>query len=177
MPHSTTKSHRPKRPDVRPNAKSRNKTRLAAVEKMEAKDLIRTRIPKAQHKERGVTGILRAPRKPTSTSTIEKKIRSLQKLRRQIELLSEKRIAGEVLDVAQLEKLARRDSVIGEIEEIEELLEDDDSDEGEEDEDVDVSSQASEEDEQVDATDMNVKRAIKSKEDHKKKKKIKTSEQ
>jgi len=171
MPHSTTKRHRPKRPDDRPNGKSRNKARLAAVEKMEAKDLIRTRIPKALHKERQVTGVLRLPRKK-KTATIENKVRSLQKLLRQIEQLAEKRKAGEVLDAAQLEKLSRRDIVIGELGEIEELLElqDEDSDEVEEDEKLEDSSQGSEEDEQVDATNVNVKRTITSKENHKKKK-------
>lgn len=181
MPHSTTKRHRPKRPDDRPNGKSRNKSRLAAVEKMEAKDLIRTRIPKALHKERQVTGVLRqAPRKKSSTieSRIESRVRSLQKLLRQIEQLGEKRAAGEVLNAAQLEKLGRQDSIVAELEEIEELLVDEDSDDIEEEE---VSSQASEEDEEEDdklgAFDENAKRAIQSNENHKKKKKKKTSQQ
>eukprot|EP00978_Attheya_sp_CCMP212_P042966 scaffold272040_cov51-Attheya_sp.AAC.1 len=182
MPHSTTKKFRPKRDDVRPNGKRRNKARLAAVEKMEAKDIITTRIPKALHKERPVTGVLRAAMPRISVE--ESRIRSLQKLLRQIEQLGEKKSAGGVLDAAQLEKLERLASVVFELNE---LRADEDGDEDEEDEQMEATGQSSdkddeEEDELVDATedsheeeekekvDVKVKRTIQSKGNRKKKK-------
>ena len=56
MPHSITGKHRSKRPDNRPNAKKRKKQREDAYAKAEAKDVISTRIPKKDQKERAVTG-------------------------------------------------------------------------------------------------------------------------
>lgn len=134
MPDTKTKKHRPKRPDARPNGKRRRKERLAEVEKMEAKDLITTRIPPKLHKERLATGVLRKPCK----SSEESRIRALQKLLRQMERLREKQSAGEALDAAQLEKLGRLESVVAELEE---LLADEDnvgeSDHEEDEKDVD----------------------------------------
>jgi uncharacterized protein with WD repeat len=134
MPATISKKHRPKRPDARPNGKRRKKERLAQVEKMEAKDLTSTRIPKQLHKERQVAGELKKTRKSSEDS----RVRSLQKLLRQIERLGEKESAGEELDAAQLEKLGRLDCVVAELEE---LLADQDSsvqsDDEEDDEEVD----------------------------------------
>jgi hypothetical protein len=115
MPHSTTKKHRPKRPDARPNGKRRNKERLKVVEKMEAKDLITTRIPKAEHKERPVTGVLRGQARIPAE---ESRVRALQKVLRQIQALAEKQSEGAKLDPAQLAKLGRFDAVIDELEEL-----------------------------------------------------------
>ena len=56
MPHSITGKHRSKRPDNRPNAKKRKKQREDEYAKAEAKDVISTRIPKKDQKERPVTG-------------------------------------------------------------------------------------------------------------------------
>ena len=114
MPHSTTGKHRSKRPDTRPNAKKRKKERKAAYEAAEAKDIISTRIPKSQQKERPVTGILR----PDSNQIKMKRVKFLQKLLRQIENLKERQESGEVLDEAQRIKLGRLDEVVAEIEEL-----------------------------------------------------------
>jgi hypothetical protein len=150
------------------------------VEKMEAKDIITTRIPKALHKERPVGGVLRAaPRR----SVEESRIRSLQKVLRQIMQLAEKQNAGGVLDAAQLAKLERMDSVVFELNEL--LADEEDDDEVEEDETMEAAGEKSsdEEDAQVDETEENDeeeekekgKRTIQSK-GNRKKKKSKTSE-
>lgn len=114
MPHSITGKHRSKRPDNRPNAKKRKEDRLAAYAAAEAKDVISTRIPKSEQKERPVTGELRQKVLPPEV----KRARFLQKLLRQIEALKERKEAGEQLDTAQLQKLGRRDEVVAEIEEL-----------------------------------------------------------
>lgn len=147
MPHSTTKKHRPKRPDIRPNGKRRKKERLALVDKLEAKDLIRTRIPRSERKERVVTGDLRKPRK----SPEDGRIRSLHKLLRQIQQLGERESAGEVLNASQLKKLARMDSVIAELEE---LLGVEDEDSGD-DEQMNVSEKSSDDEGGNDGDDDN----------------------
>lgn len=142
MPHTTTKNHRPKRPDARPNGKRRKQERTAVMEKLEAKDIIATRIPKALHKERRVTGDLKQPQKPSDVI----RLRSLQKLYRQIKNLEEKKIFGEVLDAQQLEKLGRLDSVIAELEEF--LVDDDSDEDGEEEQAIADNEEREEEDEE-----------------------------
>jgi len=114
MPHSTTGKHRSKRPDSRPNAKKRKQEHKAAYEAAEAKDIISTRIPKSQQKERPVTGALR--QEPSQLKM--KRAKFLQKLLRQIESLQERKEGGEKLDEAQMRKLGRLDEVVGEIEEL-----------------------------------------------------------
>lgn len=117
MPHSTTKKHRPKRPDYRPNSKQRKKEHAKRIETIDKRELMpNTTIPKSLRKERNPTGVLKQER--TYISSEESRIRSLQKLLRQIKVLDEKHTAGEKLNDAQLEKLARLDSVIEELEEL-----------------------------------------------------------
>eukprot|EP00984_Skeletonema_dohrnii_P013373 scaffold5533_cov111-Skeletonema_dohrnii-CCMP3373.AAC.3 len=132
MPHSITGKHRTKRPDTRPNAKKRKKQHAQAYEAAEAKDIISTRIPKAQQKERPVTGIL----KPDSDQLKMKRVRFLQKLLRQIESLKERQEGGEVLDEAQRRKVGRLEEVVQEIEEL-----------------LDVNLDSSDEEEEVEADD------------------------
>lgn len=114
MPHSITKKHRSKRPDSRPNAKKRKKERDVAYAAAEAKDIISTRIPKKEQKERPVTGELRQELPELQA----KRVRFLQKLLRQIEALKERKEGGEKLDEAQMMKLGRMDEVVAEIEEL-----------------------------------------------------------
>ena len=133
MPHSITGKHRSKRPDNRPNAKKRKKQREDAYAKAEAKDVISTRIPTKDKKERPVTGELRKEIIPQEA----KRVRFLQKLLRQIESLKDKQDNGEKLDDAQLTKLSRMDEVVAEIEEILDVNLDSSSDEEEEEEEED----------------------------------------
>jgi len=180
MPHSTTKKHRPKRPDIRPNGKRRNKERLASVDKMEAKDLITTRTPRSERKERAVTGELRKPRK----STDDVRIRSLHKLLRQIQQLGERESAGDELNAPQLKKLARMDSVIAELEEVLGVEDEDSGDDekmsgsgetGDEEDEIndDDEGDNDDDDEKEDKTTVKTKRTAQSM-DNPKTKKIKT---
>ena len=117
MPHSITGKHRSKRPDSRPNAKKRKKDRDAAYAAAEAKDVISTRIPKREQKERPVSGELRQEL-PTQQLEEAKRVRYLQKLLRQIETLKMRLSKGEKLNDAQMKKLGRMDEVVAEIEEL-----------------------------------------------------------
>ena len=117
MPHSITGKHRSKRPDSRPNAKKRKKDRDAAYAAAEAKDVISTRIPKSEQKERPVSGELRQEL-PTQQLEEAKRVRYLQKLLRQIETLKMRLSTGEKLNDAQMKKLGRMDEVVAEIEEL-----------------------------------------------------------
>mmetsp|Transcript_24722 Transcript_24722/g.36247 ORF Transcript_24722/g.36247 Transcript_24722/m.36247 type:complete len:152 (-) Transcript_24722:387-842(-) len=133
MVSTTTKKHRPKRPDARPNGKRRLKAKQALVKKLEAKDLKVTRIPKSEQIEREVSGVLRKPKTPAS----DIRSRALRKLLRQIEALADKQKAGEVLNDAQKTKLSRFDNVVAELEELLDVdLGSDDEDEDEDVEDV-----------------------------------------
>ena len=114
MPHSITGKQRTKRPDYRPNAKRRKKEKDAAYDAAEAKDVISTKIPKKDRKERPVTGQLRR----NDDTPESKRVRYLQKLLRQIETLKDRKEAGEKLNDAQLLKLGRMDEVVSEIEEL-----------------------------------------------------------
>ena len=162
MPHSTTGKHRSKRPDARPNAKKRKKERKAAYEAAEAKDIISTRIPKSQQKERPVTGILR----PDSNQIKMKRVKFLQKLLRQIESLKERQEGGEVLDEAQRKKVGRLDEVVAEIEELLDVNldssdEEDDDDDGvakKEDEESEEGSESEEEEDDRKQSSTPVKR-------------------
>ena len=117
MPHSITGKHRSKRPDSRPNAKKRKKDRDAAYAAAEAKDVISTRIPNSEQKERPVSGDLRQEL-PTQQLEEAKRVRYLQKLLRQIETLKMRLSTGEKLNDAQMKKLGRMDEVVAEIEEL-----------------------------------------------------------
>mmetsp|Transcript_21473 Transcript_21473/g.36631 ORF Transcript_21473/g.36631 Transcript_21473/m.36631 type:complete len:153 (+) Transcript_21473:47-505(+) len=152
MPHSITGKHRTKRPDTRPNAKKRKKQHAQAYEAAEASDIISTRIPRSQQKERPVTGIL----KPDGDQLKMKRVRFLQKLLRQIESLKERSEGGEVLDEAQLKKVGRLEEVV---EEIEELLDVNlDSSDEEEDNDDKEESEDEEESEEEEKQSLPVKR-------------------
>mmetsp|Transcript_36832 Transcript_36832/g.75087 ORF Transcript_36832/g.75087 Transcript_36832/m.75087 type:complete len:154 (+) Transcript_36832:99-560(+) len=153
MPHSITGKHRTKRPDTRPNAKKRKKQHAQAYEAAEASDIISTRIPKSQQKERPVTGIL----KPDGDQLKMKRVRFLQKLLRQIESLKERSEGGESLDEAQRRKVGRLEEVV---EEIEELLDVnlDSSDEDEEEADDKEESEDEEESEEEEIQSLPVKR-------------------
>ena len=117
MPHSITGKHRSKRPDSRPNAKKRKKDRDAAYAAAEAKDVISTRIPNREQKERPVSGELRHEL-PAQQLEEAKRVRYLQKLLRQIETLKMRLSTGEKLNDAQMKKLGRMDEVVAEIEEL-----------------------------------------------------------
>ncbi len=153
MPHSTTGKHRSKRPDSRPNAKKRKKEHKAAYLAASASDIISTRIPKSQQKERPVTGILRQD--PSQLKM--KRVKFLQKLLRQIESLVERREGGERLDEAQERKVGRLDEVVAEIEE---LLDVNLSSSDEEDEDRDGSGEEDEESEDEDESEEDEKQAV-----------------
>jgi cobalamin biosynthesis protein CobT len=162
MPHSTTKKHRPKRPDYRPNAKQRKKEHAKRIETIDKRELMpNTTIPKSLRKERNPTGVLK--QETTYISPEESRIRSLQKLLRQIKVLDEKHSAGEKLDDAQLEKLGRLDYVIEELEELlgvdagesEESIQDDDNEEEEEEEDNDDDDNEDNDDNDDDDNDDN----------------------
>ena len=150
MPHSTTGKHRSKRPDTRPNAKKRKKERRAAYEAAEAKDIISTRIPKSQQKERPVTGQLRLD----SNQIKMKRAKFLQKLLRQIENLKERQEGGEVLDEAQRKKVGRLDEVVAEIEELLDVnldtSDEEEEDDGEAKEEEDSGEESESEDEEDD---------------------------
>ena len=84
------------------------------MERADVRDLRATSIPKHQQKERRVTGELKKEELPPDA----KRARYLQKLLRQIEALQERKDNGEKLDAAQLQKLARMDEVVAELEEL-----------------------------------------------------------
>ena len=152
MPHSITGKHRTKRPDTRPNAKKRKKQHAQAYEAAEASDIISTRIPKSQQKERPVTGIL----KPDGDQLKMKRVRFLQKLLRQIESLKERSEGGYDLDEAQMRKVGRLEEVV---EEIEELLDVNlDSSDEEEEADDKEESEDEEESEEEEKQSLPVKR-------------------
>ena len=143
MPHSITGKHRSKRPDSRPNAKKRKKQKDDAYAAAEAKDIISTRIPKSQQKERPVTGQLR-----TAYPELKmKRVKFLQKLLRQIENLKERKEGGEKLEEAQLMKLGRLDEVVAEIEEMLDVNLDSSDDEDDKDDDNSDDDDDDEEDE------------------------------
>lgn len=156
MPHSTTKRHRPKRPDHRPNHKERKKALAKKIQTTDKRELMpNTTIPKSLRKEREPTGVLKpfhhsimnvdgnknvggvAPRKKnnSSLSKQETRIRSLQKVMRQIQVLQERQEAGESLDDAQIEKINRLDDVIEELEELLGVADDNNSDDDDYEED------------------------------------------
>ena len=154
MPHSITGKHRTKRPDTRPNAKKRKKQHAQAYEAAEAKDIISTRIPKSQQKERPVTGIL----KPDGDQMKMKRVRFLQKLLRQIESLKERQEGGEVLDEAQMRKVGRLEEVVEEIEELMDVNLDSSDEEEEEADDDKEKSEDEEESEEEEKQSLPVKR-------------------
>ncbi|KAL7497419.1 hypothetical protein ACHAWT_007089 [Skeletonema menzelii] len=157
MPHSITGKHRSKRPDSRPNAKRRKKEREAAYAAADASDIISTRIPKSQQKERPVTGVLR----PDSNQIKMKRVKFLQKLLRQIESLQERKEGGEVLDEAQMKKVGRMDEVVKEIEELLDVnLDSTDEDDGanESEDGEDESENESEDENEEDGKQLPVKR-------------------
>ena len=139
------------------------------MERADVRDLRATSIPKHQQKERRVTGELKKELPPDA-----KRARHLQKLLRQIEALQERKENGEKLDAAQLQKLARMDEVVAELEE---LFGVDLGSSDEEDEDEVVQQKAehsdsnSDDDEsESDGEEANRKKMIKVKESKKKKK-------
>jgi uncharacterized protein with WD repeat len=158
MGHSTTTtSYRPKRPDARPNSKRRRRERQAFVEKAEAKDLQTTRIPKSQHKERD-SGRGQVLRTTTKRPASDIRVRALHKLMRQIEVLEEKRNAGEILNSWQQAKVGRLDVVMAELEE---LLDVDGSTDQDEvgDTNIDADLSGDKEDEEAPLTDLETKRS------------------
>lgn len=84
------------------------------MERADVRDLRATSVPKHQQKERRATGELKKEELPPDA----KRARYLQKLLRQIEALQERKDNGEKLDAAQLQKLARMDEVVAELEEL-----------------------------------------------------------
>lgn len=89
MPHSTTKSHRTKRPDSRPNGKVRRTLQKEMHDKEIIQDLRVTKIKNSEHKERLVD--TRTVLKTVILSANEKRLRALKKKLRKINDLIEKR--------------------------------------------------------------------------------------
>ena len=141
------------------------------MERADVRDLRATSIPKHQQKERRVTGELKKEELPPDA----KRARYLQKLLRQIEALQERKENGEKLDAAQLQKLARMDEVVAELEE---LFGVDLGSSDEEEEDGEVVQQKAENSDsdgddnesEFDGEEANRKKIIKVKESKKKKK-------
>mmetsp|Transcript_28532 Transcript_28532/g.62103 ORF Transcript_28532/g.62103 Transcript_28532/m.62103 type:complete len:185 (-) Transcript_28532:125-679(-) len=151
MPHTISGKTRVNRPDSRPNAKRRRKERAAAMESAKVEELRATSIPKSKQKERrpGSGQKLRKQALPPEA----KRARYLQKLLRQIEALKDRKEAGEKLDLAQRQKLARMDEVVGELEELFGVNLDSSSDEEAEAEDDADDDNDSEQEEEGDASE------------------------
>jgi uncharacterized protein with WD repeat len=113
-----SQKQRTKRPDGRPvAAKTRQKIEAKLASKLTIQDLRVTSKQKGERKERDVgprtTGDIK--QSPTKSSE-EKHIHALRKKLRQIEELIKHQDAGEDLDEAQLEKIARMEEIITEME-------------------------------------------------------------
>ncbi len=112
MPHTTTKSYRPKRPDTRPNGKLRAKLTKEIHDKEVIQDLRVTSKRPGDRKEREVTKTM-----PMKTLTKEEKlIRALKKKLKGISELKDKKERGETLDAQQLKKLEELPTVLHDIE-------------------------------------------------------------
>ena len=154
MPSTTTTKKRTKRPDARPNGKRRRKEhqaeaekdRLQRVAKNEAKGKI-VAVPRLAKlpppppvEEQGdddVKGADPATKgqvlRKESKAPVESRVRALHKVLRQIQVLEEKEKAGQKLDDAQNLKVARFETVIAELEELQKV-EESESDKDEDDE-------------------------------------------
>lgn len=116
MPHTTTKSYRPKRADTRPNGKLRRKLGQQSAHKDTIQDLRVTRTLKHERKEREVTSVNNTPLKTLSKD--EKLIRALKKKLKSIHELMEKEKRGEALTAEQANKVRQADQVLHDIEEL-----------------------------------------------------------
>jgi uncharacterized protein with WD repeat len=113
MPHTTTKAHRTKRIDTRPNEKVRRKLQKQIEDNKTIQNLRVTSVQRAERKERI------AQTTPLSKlSKNEKILRALRKKLNAINQLIEKESAGETLDAQQLEKICSLPQVMSEMEEI-----------------------------------------------------------
>ena len=136
------------------------------MERADVRDLRATSIPKHQQKERYVSGELKKEELPPDA----KRARYLQKLLRQIEALQERKENGEKLDAAQLQKLARIDEVVAELEELFGVDLGSSDEEEEEDEVVQQKAENSDSDSGDNELEANKEESIKVKESKKKKK-------
>lgn len=113
MPHTTTKAHRTKRIDTRPNEKVRRKLQKQIEDNKTIQNMRVTSVQRAERKERI------AQTTPLSKlSKNEKILRALRKKLNAINQLIEKESAGETLDTQQLEKISSLPQVMSEMEEI-----------------------------------------------------------
>lgn len=113
MPHTTTKSHRSKRPDFRPNEKVRRKLQKQVEDSKKIQNLRITSVQKHEKKERiaQVTPL-------TTLSKDEKVLRALRKKLNAINDLLETERQGIDLDAQQQQKVATLKSVMDEMEDI-----------------------------------------------------------
>ena len=116
MPHTTTTVQRNKRPDTRPNAKQRHKMGIKLEQKKAIQDL---RVTKKQGKkrERDVDTTVPLKSKTQKKSADEKHIRALKKKLKAVDELIQRQNDGEELDPQQLEKIARLDELMQDMEE------------------------------------------------------------
>jgi uncharacterized protein with WD repeat len=113
MPHTTTKAHRSKRPDYRPNEKVRRALQKKIEDSKTIQNIRVTSVQKREKKERVA--------QPTQLSTLsknEKILRALRKKLNGINVLLEKEQSGVELDEQQLSKVASLKSVMDEMEEL-----------------------------------------------------------
>jgi hypothetical protein len=109
MPHTTTKNYRPKRGDTRPNSKKRKQEFKKKDATIKISDIRVTKIQNSEKKERIV---ISASTERKELSKDEKLIRALRKKLNGILELKEKKEKGQILNLAQEEKLASMDTVL-----------------------------------------------------------------
>jgi paraquat-inducible protein B len=115
MPHTTTKNHRVKRPDTRPNAKTRAKEQRKVADQLKIQDIRITRKLKGEKKERNLTSN-DAPLNRLSKS--EKLLRALKKKLKSINELMEKKNNGVELNKEQAAKIQQLDQVLEDMEQL-----------------------------------------------------------
>jgi uncharacterized protein with WD repeat len=112
MPHTTTKSHRTKRPDTRPNGKIRARLTKENNAKLTIQDIRTTSKRAGEKKEREVSTAT-----PLNILTKEEKLlRALKKKLKGINDLKEKQDRGESLDLQQTEKLSQLPTLLTDME-------------------------------------------------------------
>ena len=113
MPHTTTKNRRSKRPDTRPNAKTRAKAHKSFNDQLKIQDIRVTRKLKGEKKERAFQ---QDKSELTTLSKEEKLLRALKKKLRGINELLQKKENGDILNAQQLEKIEQLDTVLEDME-------------------------------------------------------------
>mmetsp|Transcript_6483 Transcript_6483/g.8785 ORF Transcript_6483/g.8785 Transcript_6483/m.8785 type:complete len:184 (+) Transcript_6483:45-596(+) len=166
--NSTTGKFRAKRPDFRASAKKRKQEKQKEQAKKEGITYQKVKEEKIRRKENGEDSERKFQKQERNLSEDQKLMRALVKLLRQIDDLIEKQQSGVVLDKQQLEKVARKDEVLGKMEEadgIPRLVKSKASPVDEDEEDSEMEEEEVEEKEEVEEEEQ--KKAKKNKRDSK----------